>query len=383
MTRSAHPDVVVVGAGVVGAACALALARERLRVLIVDANFPGGGSTSVAMGHIVVMDDTESQLALTAYSRRLWAEMASELPADCEDERRGTLWLAASDDELRAAKEKCTLYARHGVNAAVVDAKTLAEMEPHLRPGLAGALHVPDDSVLYPPNAARYFVRGARARGAEVRERCAAEAIGPGTVRLRDASGNVEEISTGAVVNAAGVDAPHLTPGLPIVPRKGHLVITDRYAGLCNSQLVELGYLHSAHTMSGASVAFNVQPRATGQMLIGSSRELVGRDASINRELLSAMLQRAIEFVPALARCNVVRAWTGFRPATSDKLPLIGRWEPVDGLWIAAGHEGLGITMALGTAELLTAQMVGRQPVIDPTPFAPGRLMPALCSEEA
>ncbi|HET7563556.1 MAG TPA: FAD-dependent oxidoreductase [Gemmatimonadaceae bacterium] len=382
MTGSTHPDVVVVGAGVVGAACALALSREGLRVLVIDAGFPGGGSSSAAMGHIVVMDDTESQLALTAYSRRLWAEMASELPADCEDERRGTLWLATADEELRGAEEKRALYARHGVKATVVDEKTLAEMEPHLRLGLAGALHVPDDSVLYPPNAARYFVRSARARGAEVRERCAAEEIGAGTVRVRNASGTVETISTGAVVNAAGVDAPRLTPGLPIVPRKGHLVITDRYPGLCNSQLVELGYLHSAHTMSGASVAFNVQPRATGQMLIGSSRELVGRDASVNRELLGAMLRRAIEFVPALARCNVVRAWTGFRPATSDKLPLIGRWEPVDNVWIAAGHEGLGITMALGTAELIAAMMTGREPAVDASPFAPGRLMPALCAGE-
>ncbi|HEX6966210.1 MAG TPA: FAD-dependent oxidoreductase [Gemmatimonadaceae bacterium] len=382
MTRSAHPDVVVVGAGVVGAACALALARAGLRVLVVDAGFPGCGSSSAAMGHIVVMDDTESQLALTAYSRRLWAEMASELPADCEDERRGTLWLAATDEELRGAEEKRALYARHGVEASVVDAKTLAEMEPNLRPGLAGALHVPDDSVLYPPNAARHFVRCAQALGAEVHERCAAEEIGAGTVRLRDANGNVEVVSAGAVVNAAGVDAPRLIPGLPIVPRKGHLVITDRYPGLCNCQLVELGYLHSAHTMSGASVAFNVQPRATGQMLIGSSRELVGRDASINRQLLASMLRRAIEFVPALERCNIVRAWTGFRPATSDKLPLIGRWEPLENVWVAAGHEGLGITMALGTAELLTAMMVGREPAVDPAPFAPGRLMPALCAGE-
>ena len=379
--RGSHPDVVVVGAGVVGAACALSLAREGLQVLIVDVDFPGGGSTSAAMGHIVVMDDSEAQLALTAYSRHLWAEMSSELPGDCEDERRGTLWLAASDEELRGAEEKRGVYARHGVDATVVDAQTLAEMEPHLRPGLAGALHVPDDSVLYPPNAARHFVRCARALGAEVREQCAAEEIGAGTVRLRGRGGVEEVISTGAVVNAAGVDAPRLTPGLPIVPRKGHLVITDRYPGLCGSQLVELGYLHSAHTMSGASVAFNVQPRATGQLLIGSSRELVGRDPSINHALLTEMLRRAVEFLPALAQCNVVRAWTGFRPATSDKLPLIGRWEPVEGLWIAAGHEGLGITMALGTAELLTAQMLGRESPVDPAPFAPGRVMSATYSD--
>lgn len=375
--RGAAPDVVVVGAGVVGTACALALAHERLRVLLLDADFAGGGSTAAAMGHIVVMDDSEPQLALTARSRQLWAEMAAELPADCEDEKRGTLWLAASDEELRAAAAKRALYERHGVAATVIDGHTLAELEPNLRRDLAGALHVPDDAVLYPPAAARFFAHRAGALGAELRGGCTAVEIGPGMVRVRERAGALVTITTGAVVNAAGVDAPRLTPGLPIVPRKGHLVITDRYPGLCSSQLVELGYLHSAHTMGGASVAFNVQPRATGQLLIGSSRELVGRDPAINHALLRAMLQRAIEFLPRLARCSAIRAWTGFRPATPDSLPLIGRWEGVDNLWIAAGHEGLGITMSLGTAELIAAGILGRAPFMDPAPFAPGRAMPA------
>ncbi|HEX5437850.1 MAG TPA: FAD-dependent oxidoreductase [Gemmatimonadaceae bacterium] len=385
MMRAGHPDVVVVGAGVVGAACALALAREHQRVLIVDADFPGGGSTGVAMGHIVVMDDSEAQLALTAYSRSLWSEMAGELPPDCEDERRGTLWLATTDEELRAAGQKQAVYARHGVAASVVDAAALADMEPHLRPGLAGALHVPDDSVLYPPAAARYFVERACSLGAEVLERCTVEEIGDGTVSLATSGGSLDTVTAGAVVNAAGIDAPRLTPGLPIIPRKGHLVITERYPGMCSSQLVELGYLHSAHTMEGESVAFNVQPRATGQLLIGSSRELVGRDRRINHRLLAAMLQRAIGFLPSLARCATVRAWTGFRPATPDKLPLIGRWDGDGGerLWIAAGHEGLGITMALGTAELLVSQMLGTSAPVDPAPFAPGRVMPGTtcCTE--
>jgi glycine/D-amino acid oxidase-like deaminating enzyme len=372
--RAGHPDVVVVGAGVVGAACALALSREGLRVLLVEGDFPGSGSTGVAMGHIVVMDDSEPQLVLSAYSRRLWAELAAELPADCEDERRGTLWLAATEEELRAAAAKQVVYERHGVAASLIDERTLAEMEPYLRPGLAGALHVPDDSVLYPPAAARYFAARACALGAELRARCTVEAIGDRRVVLHDAAGTRTVIETGAVVNAAGVDAPRLTPGLPIVPRKGHLVITDRYPGVCGCQLVELGYLRSAHTMSGASVAFNVQPRATGQILIGSSRELVGHDRSVNDELLRAMLRRAVEFLPVLAGCSAIRVWTGFRPATPDKLPLIGRWEAVDGLWIAAGHEGLGITMAPGTAELIAAGILGRTPAIDPTPFAPERV---------
>jgi glycine/D-amino acid oxidase-like deaminating enzyme len=176
------------------------------------------------------------------------------------------------------------------------------------------------------------------------------------------------------IVNTAGAEAAQLTPELPIVPRKGHLAITDRYPGFCRHQLVELGYLTSAHVMTTESVAFNVQPRSTSQVLIGSSRELVGWDGTTNRRVLRQMLDRALHFMPALADVSIVRTWTGFRPATTDKLPLIGPWSSTAGLWIAAGHEGLGITSSLGTARLIADLVAGRAPPIDATPYSPMRL---------
>ena len=374
--RSARPDVVIVGAGIVGAACALALARESLDVLILDSSFPGGGATAAAMGHLVVMDDSPAQLTLTAYSRGAWERMADELPPNCEYETRGTLWVAEGEGDLEAGRAKQALYAAHGVASSIVDAAELARMEPALVHGLAGALFVPGDGVLYPPNAARWCVERAVALGARLREHCGVVSIGGGAVRVRGAGGGEEIISAGAIVNATGVDAPQLTPGLPIVPRKGHLVITDRYPGLCHSQLVELGYVRSAHGLGGESVAFNVQPRATGQLLIGSSRELVGRDPRVNAAVLGAMVRRATRFVPALAQCDAIRVWTGFRPATPDGLPLIGRWEREPGVWIAAGHEGLGITTAPGTAALIAADILGQPAPFDRAPYRPSRPMP-------
>jgi glycine/D-amino acid oxidase-like deaminating enzyme len=83
------------------------------------------------------------------------------------------------------------------------------------------------------------------------------------------------------------------------------------------------------------------------------------------------MLRRAEEFLPGLARLRALRTWTGFRPATPDKLPLVGEWEP--GLWVATGHEGLGVTTAPGTARLLADLVLGRTPPIDPAPFHPRR----------
>lgn len=361
------PDALVVGAGIVGAACAWALAREGLKVVVLESRFAGGGTTAAAMGHIVVMDDSEAQFALTAASRRLWEEVAEALPEDVEDEACGTLWVAADEEEMRLVARKEAAYRAHGVAAQVLDARQLAAEEPNLREGLAGGLLVPHDRVLYPPNAARWLLAQAKARGAELREGWPVASLAP-----RRAVGPNGNLEAGVVVNAAGAEAARLTPGLPIEPRKGHLVITDRCASpFCRHQLVELGYLKSAHTMGKESVAFNVQPRKTGQLLIGSSRELVGWDASVNRALCGQMLRRAIEFLPGLARLSALRTWVGFRPATPDKLPLIGPWE--DGLLVAAGHEGLGITTALATGALVRDLVLGRAPQIDPAPYAPTR----------
>ncbi|HXK12106.1 MAG TPA: FAD-dependent oxidoreductase [Vicinamibacteria bacterium] len=365
------PAVIVVGAGVVGAACAEALAEAGCRVTVLESAFPGAGATGAAMGHLVVMDDSEAQFALTSWSRRLWAERAASLPPDAEDHACGTLWIAADEEEMRLVRGKAAFYEARGETVEVLDARALREAEPQLRQGLAGALRVPADRVVYPPAAAAVFLDGARRHGAEVLSSRRVEALVPG----RALCGG-RWIEADAVVNAAGAEAPRLLPGLPVVPRKGHLVITDRYPGFLSHQVIELGYLKSAHTLAHESVAFNLQPRRTGQVLVGSSRELVGWDSSVNRPLCERMLRRAVAVVPGLSRLRALRTWVGFRPATPDGLPLVGAWEP--GLWVAAGHEGLGVTTAPGTARLVADLVLGRTPPIDPSPFDPRRKMPAL-----
>lgn len=363
-------SAVVVGAGIVGAAVAEALASDGMRVTIFDSGPAALGATAVGMGHLVAMDDSPAQLALTSYSLDLWKSLASELPPSAEFDPAGTLWVAEDEMQLEGIEEKVHAYAGRGMPLQWLDGKRVVELEPNLRPGLAGGLLAPRDGILYPPGAALALLERARARGAQLREHTEVLELGPNQVKTRDGT-----VRADVIVNAAGTGAARLTPDLPIVPRKGHLVITDRAPGFCRHQIVEMGYLKSAHQMTAESAAFNVQPRATGQVLIGSSRELVGWDASVNHGLVAAMLSRAQRFMPALSKLQALRIWTGFRPATPDKLPLIGRWESTPGLWIAAGHEGLGITTSLGTAGLLADLIAGRTPAIAAIPFAPGRRM--------
>src|SRR5580658_2383137 len=368
---SVTTDVVVVGAGIVGAACALELAKEGLRVSVVDGGFIGGGATGAGMGHIVVMDDSEAQFALTRYSQMLWDDLESEAPPTVEFDRCGTIWVAADEEEMTEVRRKFSYYGERGVQSEILDAQALREAEPNLRRPLAGGLLVRVDSVLYPPCAAAFLLEKARAFGARLHLEHRVARIGNGSVFLDDG----RSFSANYVVNATGQDAPRLTPGINIKPRKGHLVITDRYPGLIKHQLVELGYLKSAHVVTSDSVAFNVQPRRTGQILIGSSRQYDIATGEVDSKILARMLQRAFEYVPRLASASSIRTWTGFRAATPDKLPLIGPWRDDSSIILAAGHEGLGITTSMATGRLVADRILDRKPAIPVEPYLPSRQM--------
>ena len=262
---------------------------------------------------------------------------------------------------------KKTTYAKAGVDSIILDAHGLALAEPNLRRGLAGGLLVPDDAVIYPPTAALFFLDEATRAGAVLLQGHAAVSIGNGSVLL----GNGDTYSVAKIVVATGADMA-LLPLLKIQKRKGHLLITDRYPGFIRHQLVELGYLKSAHKLTEDSVAFNLQPRKTGQLLIGSSRQYGSDDSAIEDNILRRMLDRACEYIPALATVSGIRTWTGFRAATPDKLPLIGPTED-SSIYLAVGFEGLGITNAPGAARLLLDHFLGRPSAIDPSPYLPQR----------
>ncbi len=363
-------EVLIIGAGIVGAACAAACAREGLEVGIVEADIVGGGATAAGMGHLVVMDDSEAQFALTRYSQTLWRRLSEQLPADVEYDGCGTIWVASDADEMSAVVQKKQFYESRGVPAQILDSHQLHEVEQSLREGLPGGLLVPEDAVIYAPCAARFLVEQAQSRGAQLHCPRVVTEIAPDGVRLNDGSSIVAQ----SIVVAAGTWSTRLFPGIDVRPRKGHLLITDRYPGFVRHQLVELGYLKSAHSFISESVAFNIQPRKTGQMLLGSSRQFDKDSSEVDHPMLARMISRAEEFIPNLSRLSAIRTWTGFRAATPDKLPLVGPVPGHENLFLATGHEGLGITTSLGTAELLLNQLLRRETEIPAAPYLPGRV---------
>jgi glycine/D-amino acid oxidase-like deaminating enzyme len=365
-------DVIVIGAGIVGSTCAFELARRGLKVLVLDSG--QGGATAAGMGHLVAMDDNPAELALCSYSLELWRQWAARLDDSCAYRNCGTLWLAANDAEMHEAERKAATLREQGVACQMLDANRLQALEPMLSRGLKGGLRVTGDGILYAPNAAQWLLR--QGGNGITYERARVSTLRGSRVRLDDG----RQLDAGAVILANGIQAPALCPGLPITPKKGHLLITDRYPGQLHHQLVELGYASSAHANSGTSVAFNAQPRPTGQILLGSSRQFDTLDPRIDGPVLGRMLARALEYLPGLGDLNAIRCWTGFRAATPDGLPIIGQHPEQAGLWLAVGHEGLGVTTAPATAQLLAAGVLGEHSPISSAAYSLERFSPALAA---
>jgi glycine/D-amino acid oxidase-like deaminating enzyme len=372
-------DLIVVGLGIVGAACADAASAAGFRVAAVEAQHIGGGATAAAMGHLVALDDDPDELALASYSQHLWEPFAA-LP-EAEFSRCGTLWVAREARETAGIAQKLARLDAVGIAARAIDADELKDLEPALAPGMAGGLLVPRDAVVYPPNVARWLAARARERGATLYlQRRATGLIAGRGLALDDGT----QLG-GRVLVATGCALGDLLPELPMRARKGHLVITDRYPPIVRRQVLELGYAASAHGSDPTSVACNVQPRPTGQLLIGSSREFGSDSAAASTAVSTAaslpmvarMLARAIEFLPALSQLQALRVWTGFRPTTTDGKPYLGPVPDRRDVWVAAGHEGLGVTTALGSAQLLIDMMQEREPAIDPKPYLPARALTA------
>lgn len=361
-------DVLVVGGGIVGCAIAERLSREGVAVCVVERDVVGGAATAASMGHLVVLDDDPDELQLSTYSCARWTALAPELPAAAEYRRIGTLWLARNDVELAEAERKRERLETAGIASDFISATQLQAVEPALV-RLAGALRVPGDAVIYPPVAASWLAQRAIATGAQVRSGVSVDAIGDREALLSDGS----RIVARQIVVANGCAVPELLPGVPVRKRKGHLLITTRMQPAVRHQLIELGYMQSAHGTNTESVAFNVQPRPTGQLLLGSTRQFDDHATDVTSRLLQRLIARAAEYLPALTQMTALRAWTGFRPTTPDHRPLIGPWPARDGVWLACGHEGLGVTTALGTADLLAAQLLDQALPFDAKPYAPAR----------
>ena len=365
-------DVVVIGGGIVGAACAYYLSRAGARVRVVERDFAASGTSRACDGLILFSDKASLvELALAKASAGLWAELAETLEADFEYARAGTLVLYETEEGLAAGRRKVAEIQPAGVRAEIVDAAGLRGLEPNLAHDLAGAIYYLDEAQVDARAATLAMLDAAQKLGATLQ--AGTEVTG---VRL-DASGRVVAVTTkqgeipaGAVVCAAGVWSNEIAHSagveLPVRPRKGHILVTSRVPGLIAHPMLEGSYATSVQSAAeGVQVALVAEMTAGGTVLLGSSREFVGFDRDVSPAVVQAIAARAIRFLPRLAQASIIRSYAGLRPWSPDHLPLVGPVTAALGFYLATGHEGAGIGLAPVTGQLIADWIGGgRAPVL-------------------
>ncbi len=409
----ASADVLVVGGGVIGLACALELQRAGRQVRVLEQGRIGSGSSHGNCGTLTPSHSeplaapgviakalrwmlkpdaplyiaprfdpalwrwlwhfsrrcnardcrsaTRARAALLDTSRALIEELVREHSLDCEFAASGVLYAFADPRERDAMLAELPLLHAVGIDAQAWDAATLAANEPSLRAGLAGGLLFPGDASLRPDRYVAELARLARAAGCELVEDCA-------VLGFRRERGRVVGIDTTQgpqrgrdVLIATGAWSPALARqlgfALPIQPGKGYSITWDAQRSPPRRPLV----------LKERSVC--VTAWGSGFRL-GSTMEFSGYDTSLNRTRLDALERAAAEYLrdPPIGMRR--EEWYGWRPMTWDDLPILGRAPGSDNLWLATGHGMLGVSMSAVTGRLLAELMTGRDPVVDPAPYS-------------
>ncbi|MCX5052886.1 MULTISPECIES: NAD(P)/FAD-dependent oxidoreductase [unclassified Streptomyces] len=377
MSRPLTCDVVVVGAGMVGAACALYASRAGLDVVVVDRGPVAGGTTGAGEGNLLVSDKGPGpELDLALLSNRLWAELAQEFGEAVEYEPKGGVVVATSPGGLTALERFAAGQRAAGVVAETVAGDTLYGLEPRLAPGLPGAVHYPQDAQVMPALAAAHLLRASGARlltGRTV----------TGFLRTTDRTvlgvrTDMGDIHAPAVVNAAGTWGAELAAlagtFLPVLPRRGFVLVTEPLPRLIHHKVYAADYVADVASDSAAlQTSPVVEGTAAGPILIGASRERVGFDRTFSLPAVRALAAGATRLFPFLSDVRVIRSYAGFRPYMPDHLPAIGADPRVPGLFHACGHEGAGIGLATGTGHLIAQVLAAKTPDLDLTPLRPDR----------
>jgi D-amino-acid dehydrogenase len=409
------PHAVIVGGGVIGASCAYYLARSGWQVTVVDRGSFGMGCSHgncgfVCPSHVLPMAEPGAiQMALRSLFRKsspfyikprlepaLWSwlwhfarrcnhrdmltagnaihallqssmklyqQLIAEERLDCEWETRGLLYVYRTPEEWEKYAAVDELLREHFHEPAVrVTGDELAAREPALKPGLAGAWYYPGDAHLRPDKLMASWRRVLEKAGVAFRENedvTGWSTGGSGKPALATSRGE-GELRADAFVFATGALTPRLRKLLgcriPIEPGKGYSITMPRPA-LCPATPL----IFPEHRVA-------ITPMQSGYR-IGSTMEFAGYDTTINRRRLDLLRQGASHYLREPYSDPVEEEWFGWRPMTYDSLPIIDRSPKLDNVWIAAGHNMLGLSMAPSTGKLMAELLCGVTPHIDPEPY--------------
>jgi glycine oxidase len=365
------PDVVIVGAGIIGCALARELAGAGARVTLVDRGEPGGEASSAAAGMLgpqAECDGPTPLLGLGMASRALYPEIVAalreETGIDPEYQDDGIVYVALSEEEEAVLARRAAWQRAAGYRVDRLRAEDVRRLAPGLTDEVRSALLFPDDHRVDNVRLTRAYAAACAARGVAVRPGFTVARVRCEGGRAIGVEGGGEMLAAGAVVNAAGAwaAATHARGArrLPVGPVRGQMVL------LAGPEAI---FRHAVYSREVYLV-----PRRDGRLLAGSTYEDAGFDKRVTASAVGAILGRTLRLAPVLADCVFREAWAGLRPATPDRLPVLGADPEIAGLHYAVGHYRSGILLAPVTARALAELVLDGKTAYDLAPFAADRL---------
>jgi len=363
------PDVIVVGAGVIGCSVALRLAARGRRVLVLDAGIPGRRATAAAAGVLAANaeaspDDPSTLLA--ARSLELHAQQAEELRSatgiDVGFRRSGIFELVFDEAQDAVAAARMEWLLARGARVERLDAAAREIYEPSITGDVLATYFHPADAQIEPRPLVAALSQAAVGAGAEIRAGAPVRRVLSEKDRVTGVEVDGERLEAPAIVVCAGAWSSRIDgAGLPV-----------RAVEAVRGQMIELELRPPPVRAIVTSVRGTLVPRPDGRILCGSTIERVGDDDSPTVEGMLQILEAARDMVPDITRATLRDSWAGLRPGTPDERPILGRGH-VEGLWFATGHYRSGILLAPVTAEIINHLVHGEPTDLDLAPFAPDR----------
>ncbi|MFZ7934275.1 NAD(P)/FAD-dependent oxidoreductase [Bacillus thuringiensis] len=372
-----HCDVLIIGGGIIGCSIAYYTSKYGRDVTIIEKGEFVSGTSSRCDGNILAIDKDpgfDSQMSLV--SQKLVTDLSEELEHSFEYRAPGSILVCESDEEMEAAQQWVNRQKKAGLPFRMLDRQDIREESPFFADDLLGGLECATDSTVNPYLLAFSLLSEAQKFGAKAFKQTEVKSMKIETNGLFVVETTNGTFTAKQVVNAAGVWAPKigqmLDINIPIEPRKGHIIVASRQQHVGCRKVMEFGYLISKFggkrkvdvLTEKYGVALVFEPTESQNFLIGSSREFVGFHTRINNEVIKCIANRAIHFYPKMADMMVIRSYAGLRPWTEDHLPIISRVEHIPNYFIAAGHEGDGISLAAVTGKVIEELLNEKETII-------------------
>lgn len=378
MKKGTQTEVVIVGGGIVGCAIAYYVAKAGIDCVLIEKDEIASGTSSRCDGNITIVDkDPGFDSHMSLVSQELTVELTETLDLPFEYRALGSILVCDNDSEMEAAAEWVNIQSEGGLKFNLLDRSDIRQESPFFADDIPGGLECETDSLINPYLYCYSLIDKAKQYGLKVYTHSEVTSI------TKDEDFQVET-TTGTfhakkVVNAAGVWAPFignmLDLDIPIIPRKGHIIVGARQEPVMLRNVMEFGYLmnkfgrerQTDELTAKHGVALVLEPTESQNFLLGSSREFVGYDGRIDMNVVNTMAKRALRFYPEMGDFSMIRTYTGFRPWTEDHLPIVSEVDEIPGFFIAAGHEGDGISLATVTGKLIEELIRGEEDTIIPT----------------